>query len=222
MDRIKKARLIAESYRQKKAAMKDENDLDDLGHVGIKIDLSRRDPHFIYYDMENDMPLDTDQTISESDLKHLDLSEISKDKLHAMVNPEVQGKVQIRQLPDANSGPCLKAYMVVLSDVTSGWGPLLYDVALEWASQRSKGLTADRQRVSSYAYNVWKTYLEERSDVESIQMDDLDNTLTPTEKDNCLQQVSKEFPGGALSKVYRKKTPSRMKSLKSKGLLIKG
>ena len=41
-----------------------------------------------------------------------------------------------------------------------GWGPLLYEIALEWASQNSGGLTADRGIVSPKALAVWDKYVK--------------------------------------------------------------
>ena len=66
---------------------------------------------------------------------------------------------------------------------------------------------------------VFDYYSKSRGDVTSHQLDDLDNTLTPQEKDNCLQhaaaQVSSDFSDSSLSKRYTKE-PTTIKSLGDK------
>ena len=82
-----------------------------------------------------------------------------------------------------NPGSCLGAWQVISSQVSDGWGPLLYDVAMEVAGDA--GLMADRGSLSDDSYNVWKYYMNSRPDVVKKQLDDPDNTLTPEEEDNC-------------------------------------
>jgi len=93
---------------------------------------------------------------------------------------------------DEHYGPCLNGWVVVGSDARDGFGPLLYDVAMEWASQNGGGLTSDRFEVSGDAEDVWKKYLRNRSDVEPQQLDTLnypDRQLTPDDpKDDCYQE----------------------------------
>ena len=72
--------------------------------------------------------------------------------------------------------------MVIGSLATHGWGPMLYDVAMEVAGDR--GLVADRQSLSKDAFNVWQHYMT-RGDVQQKQLDDPGNTLTPDGEDNC-------------------------------------
>jgi len=79
-------------------------------------------------------------------------------------------------------GDCLGAYMVVGSEATHGWGPMLYDVIMELAG--SDGVMADRSSLSKDAFNVWQVYMS-RGDVQKKQLDDVGNTLTPEEEDNC-------------------------------------
>ena len=67
-------------------------------------------------------------------------------------------------------GPCLDTWVVSLTFAEQGWGPLLYEVALEWASQNGGGLTSDRELVSGDAEAVWDTYAS-RSVVGAKQMD---------------------------------------------------
>ena len=98
--------------------------------------------------------------------------------------------------PPPNAEECLGAYQVYGSEAEHGWGPMLYDVAMEVASMYSSGLTADRNSVSDEARRVWQFYQDNRPDVEIAQLDDLYDTLTPEEDDNCLQQVAWWDVGG--------------------------
>ena len=79
-----------------------------------------------------------------------------------------------------------------------GYGPLLYDIAMEYATKNGLGLMSDRDSVSDGedgAVNVWNYYLENRvdNDVTAHQMDDQRNTLTDTYDDNVDQSVPKRF-----------------------------
>ena len=89
-----------------------------------------------------------------------------------------------------DDGPCAGAWQVGMSAASPGWGPLLYDVAMEWATLKGGGLISDREVVSTNARKVWDYYMNNRGDVTGIQMDDLQNTLTPEEEDNCNQGAS--------------------------------
>ena len=90
---------------------------------------------------------------------------------------------------------CFDGWIVLQSGAERGWGPLLYEVALEWASEHGGGLTSDRGVVSDYALAVWDKYAA-RSDITVKQMD-VDHTekwmrkyaeLTPDIKaDDCDQ-----------------------------------
>lgn len=88
-------------------------------------------------------------------------------------------------------GPCDEAWMVTASSATKGWGPLLYDVAIEVATQLGGGLMADRREVSDDAYKVWLYYLTRRPDVHAAQLDqDEEPHLTATPNDDCDQTQS--------------------------------
>ena len=137
------------------------------------------------------------------------------------------GKVAI-MTPDH---PCGGAWEVALADAQSGWGPMLYDVAMEWATQNGGGLVSDRSHVSPMAREVWNYYLSNRGDVQSVQLDDLRNTITPEEEDNCEQQSASigrssagmpknvDFQESPLSKRYTK-APTTMNALKAAGKLV--
>jgi len=128
----------------------------------------------------------------------------------------------------AQEFPCLHALMVAYSDAARGWGPLLYDVAIEVATLKAGGLVCDRSIVSKDAYNVWDKYNSQRSDVEKLQLDDEDGTLTPNDPDDdCLQSIAHEYEEktgipwkeSPLSKLYRK-PPTTITALKNSGRLM--
>ena len=107
------------------------------------------------------------------------------------------GEVLIGKLKPNSQGDCSDAYGIDHSETASGWGPLLYDVAMEWASKNGGGLTSDRGSVSKDAFRVWEYYLEKRPDVESIPLDIRNRgyeKITPDdESDDCEQAISVKY-----------------------------
>lgn len=63
-------------------------------------------------------------------------------------------------------------FEVTGSEVSSGFGPTLYDVAIEWATLNGLGLIADRSSVSAEAERVWGKYLSARPDVTAHELPD--------------------------------------------------
>lgn len=84
------------------------------------------------------------------------------------------GTLFAKMITDPNNGCPVGVYEVFHSDSVSGYGPLLYDVAIEWATVTGKGLMSDRKSVSSDAANVWKKYYiraqDDHLDLEKIQL----------------------------------------------------
>ena len=145
------------------------------------------------------------------------------------------GEVTIMH-PDKGTGPCGEAMNVVYAGTASGWGPMLYDVAMELATQVGGGLTPDRSSVSNDAQNVWSYYFNDRGDVQSQQLDLTDkevayytdlglSKLTPDiEEDDCLQSKSirayeDKWDQSPLSKRYTK-APATIKALRAAGRLV--
>ena len=129
-------------------------------------------------------------------------------------------------------GRCGRAGAVVQSATAkTGMGPLAYDVAIE--AQEGMGLISDRTTVSSDARAVWDYYLNNRPDVEVIQLDDPFNSLTPEDEDNCDQEVAggrhamyggerdrgKDWIDSPLSKLYKKSGTPVMDELRKRGML---
>ena len=127
------------------------------------------------------------------------------------------GKVRIERTSYKPEKDCDGTWSVVTSDADSGWGPMLYDIAMEWATQNANGLMADRASVEDEAKNVWDYYLNKRDDVQAHQVGD----------DNCDQYVAIEDRGeddwenSSLSKRYTKE-PTTIKALEDAGKLRSG
>ena len=127
-------------------------------------------------------------------------------------NDAIHGEVEIVSANYGHDdiGPCDGAYQVKWSTATEGWGPLLYDVAIEYATMHGNGLISDREEVSDEAHAVWDYYLGRRGDVDHHQLDDLKNTLTPEiPEDNCDQYIASvggkyDWVENSLSKRYTK------------------
>jgi hypothetical protein len=75
---------------------------------------------------------------------------------------EVNGVVEItpyKQIPNA--------WTVLHTKSVQGWGPLLYDIAIEYATEKGTGLVPDRRGISPEAISVWNKYAHNRPDVQS-------------------------------------------------------
>ena len=145
------------------------------------------------------------------------------------------GEVEIWKGDPGDSGPCLDGYLIMQANAERGWGPLLYEIALEWASQKGGGLAADRGIVSQYAMAVWDKYAK-RSDVEKKQMDiehpNWHDTptipqLTPDVPEDDCEQMKAVRIGGmdgwadtSVSKMYYKDTSEVMNILRKAGRLM--
>jgi hypothetical protein len=133
----------------------------------------------------------------------------------------LQGEIRIEPVQLNDEYPCDDGFMVAYSDATKGWGPLLYDVAMEYATLMGNGLMSDRTEVSDEAYAVWDYYLKSRSDVIKSQTDSEEGELTPDNKqDDCLQnstydhlaKSNGDWVENPLSKLYTKE-PTTIKTL---------
>ena len=126
---------------------------------------------------------------------------------------------------DPMYGPCLNAKHVTNASAEDapGFGPLLYDVAIEVTG----GLTSDRTTVSNAARDVWDYYYTARPDVKAIQLDDLTNYLTAEDEDNCEQLSAEEdsqnggnWDDSVLSRKYVKQGRPVYNELRSRGMLV--
>jgi len=113
------------------------------------------------------------------------------------------GHIDIGKVDPDRYGSCLNAWMVRMSDAAKGFGPMLYDIAMEYATESGSGLIADRGGVTTAAQKVWEKYLK-RDDVEAVQLDD------------CQQSDI-----DALNKMYKKPSTGIIQKLEEEGKLIR-
>jgi len=161
----------------------------------------------------------------------IDIYYSDKDGRELSRNTGLYGRVRIMKISEwkwADEHPCNNAMVIRWSQAKKGFGPLLYDVAIEVATKIAGGLTSDRKSVSDDAYKIWDYYLNKRSDVIDNQMDNEKSNLTPKIKtDDCLQKAAvlhSRLKGGTwesspISKIYSKESVTLQK-LKSLGRLI--
>jgi len=103
----------------------------------------------------------------------------------------VEGYVEMKLAKKGTLG----AYVIFQSEATKGYGPLLYDLAIEIAGNH--GVTADRGSVSSDASNVWEYYYKNRNDITKKPLDDEDDPKTTPVEDDANFDASRA--GGAIS-----------------------
>ena len=102
---------------------------------------------------------------------------------------------------------CTSGVYETHAEAESGWGPFVYDIAIEYATMIGRGATSSRRGSSQDAQNVWQHYYDKRGDVEQHQMDDIKNTLTQTDDDNCVQ--TQKGTAGWSRTFINTQTPSR-------------
>jgi len=143
----------------------------------------------------------------------------------------IYGMVTINKINIYGSDPmdCDGAWVIAGTEAADGYGPLLYDVAMEVATMKGSGLVADRRIVSRHAQKVWQYYLGNRvgTDVDVFQCDDPQNSLTPDDSDNLNQTLVKALTSkkgenwidSPLSKRFSKKN-TRIRELDSLNKLV--
>lgn len=164
----------------------------------------------------------------------------------------LKGSICIAKVPKRN-GKDRKAgtrdvYEVIDAYSDSPWGPLLYEVALEYISVEKKGaLMSDRSTVLDPAVKVWSIYnqrcLSNEPNLGCIQMDfDIsvyrakikkytpDNELDDVSQDSTfaallrsgidVKDLDREWKNSALSKAYYKKSYDAKNALERLDLLV--
>jgi hypothetical protein len=124
----------------------------------------------------------------------------------------IKGKIEIG---DPQKEECDGAWEVKGSEVDSGWGPLLYDVAIEWATMNANGLVSDRDSVSHEAKNIWQHYYHNRSDVQSHSVD-LDQCEFPDESHPDMAKNPHDDKYIGMSMRYTKEPRTMMKLMQIK------
>tara|TARA_R110002096_G_scaffold380542_4_gene574472 strand:+ start:121 stop:705 length:585 start_codon:yes stop_codon:yes gene_type:complete len=83
-------------------------------------------------------------------------------------------------------------WRVLSSDAAkAGWGPFLYDIAMEMATEANAGLCSHESDVSADALKVWEFYFSKRSDVVRTKVN---SQLKPSHSEECLQYSYKKTP----------------------------
>jgi TP901 family phage tail tape measure protein len=85
-------------------------------------------------------------------------------------------------------------FTVGLSKATKGFGPKLYDVAMEAVTQLGGMLTSDRSLVSKDAQKVWEYYFKNRGDVKKTPLDPSNWTTNPSLIDPKLYGKKETWP----------------------------
>jgi hypothetical protein len=80
-----------------------------------------------------------------------------------------------------HQGECWNAGEVKLAAAKSGYGPLMYQYAM---NDYAGGIFPDRQETSKAAQAVWKKF-EQRPDTEKRKFDDITSPITPPKEDDC-------------------------------------
>ena len=146
------------------------------------------------------------------DTPHQPLTAGDLDRMEAGI--DIYGELRIQMGRDF---PYEGRYIVTNSRAQDGYGPLLYDVALETVGKN--GLKPDVQNVSDDANAVWKHYDTQREDVHST-------ILVPEEDPDAYSLVMPydraEHPeeNKHLAKAYFKKDRSTLKELNSLDKLV--
>ena len=144
----------------------------------------------------------------------------------------IYGHIKISTIQTGKRGNCDGALKVDIVEASDGWGPLLYDCAIEWATMKAGGLIPDRVAVSDEARDVWDYYMNNRTDVKMKQLDNEKDSFDNGPEDDCDQDVARQVPGNdqaawepldlsgdwqasALSKKYTK-APTTISALKER------
>jgi hypothetical protein len=90
-------------------------------------------------------------------------------------------KTSAHNLEDEDS-PCRGAWQIKLAGAQPNWGPTMYDIVM---GDSPDGIIADRSSVSPEAYNVWKFYHANRTDVQKKPLDYNNVKWTAFEEDDC-------------------------------------
>lgn len=112
-------------------------------------------------------------------------------------NKYLKGMIKIF---DGHKDEAWDAAEVTLSAADKGYGPLMYDIAMNIHGR----IMADRALVSPSAKGVWDKYLKSRPDVDKLRLDNVNDPKTiPTEDDAALYEPDE--PNNPLNYAYQTK-----------------
>jgi len=126
-----------------------------------------------------------------------------------------QGLVKASFNNESGVAKCNDAMIMSWAKVKDGYGPLLYDILMEFATDLGRGLTPDRYTVSRAAKKVWSYYFNNRSDITRKILDyEEEPFITPDDKsDDCnassVRRDWEEYDNGNYTtwEDYYKKSP---------------
>lgn len=139
----------------------------------MKVKIKRKNKELIKEAMKSPSDLPEDYFVKiETFGSFVEVSYQHRDGL----DDSIEGMLVAEQMSESD---CVaNSYEITSAEATKGWGPLLYDVMMEYlTSSRKAILTSDRAMVSADAKNVWDFYLNKRSDVEKVRLDISGKTL---------------------------------------------
>ena len=156
----------------------------------------------------------------------------SKNYYKTAYHPDaVYGHMDIGKIHKDRYGNCLDAWMVRMSNAKDGFGPLLYDIAVEYATQMGSGLISDRGKITPAAQRVWDHYYQNRVglDIEMEQLDNENDSFKNGPEDDCNQYGARRdaasthdtWKDSALSKIYRKSADTTIQDLETLGKLVR-
>lgn len=194
---------------------------DPSGHLRI-LSYNKWIKDFYYdhdYNMEYGKNLFFDDIDEEDEIKNLIIKRKDIYKIHNEKQKKYHDEEEYHDIDDEEKEyksyrpPCKaknrEIYCAYYMKATHGWGPLLFEVGLEWATLNNTYIINDRRDVSKEARVMMKKF-NSRSDIEKVQLDDLDNTLTDINDDNCWQYSygdGNDLRQDERSKAYRKFAP---------------
>lgn len=115
---------------------------------------------------------------------------------------------------DGDADRPVSVLMVHAVDANGGWGPLLYEIAMEMASRYDEGgLISDRSNTDSLAMPIWRAFYR-RSDIRKIPL--------PEDHHTDQQGYFSDEDLHILNHRYMKVPDTRCKALEARGLLKRG
>lgn len=108
-------------------------------------------------------------------------------KLLKGISSSEVGLILLEQAEDFNIDN-YGVWIVKESYAQSGWGPFLYDLAMEICGT----IMSDRDTVSGEAFNIWKTYQDGRSDVTRLQLNSSEIRIPGFERSLTPDQLNSE------------------------------
>tara|TARA_R110000824_G_scaffold7271_3_gene32836 strand:+ start:1065 stop:1688 length:624 start_codon:yes stop_codon:yes gene_type:complete len=175
-----------------------------------------------------DLPENTSVVLSTDETgASIYLAERAPDGWVGISHGDNWGEIDINPATETRGFDCGGAWIVSTSMAGSGWGPMLYDIAIEHATIVAEGLTPDRFDVSYDAKRIWRYYLESRPDVQAHQLEDKKYIKTgeteysvAAHPDGCPQDAAgPDWEKSPLSKRYTK-APTMINRLQKMGKLI--